>query len=62
MNQTEEMYLQYYVNKQQNNWVQLLLMTQFVYNSILNKITKKTSFFMNHKYHSEIVKEAKEKL
>ncbi len=60
MNQTEEMYLQHYINNQQNNWVQLLLTAQFVYNSVLNEIIKKTSFFKNYEYHLKIVWEARE--
>jgi len=41
------MYLQHYVNEQQDNWIQLLSIIQFVYNSILNKIMKKTLVRVN---------------
>jgi predicted NAD/FAD-binding protein len=44
MNQTIEMYLRHYVNKNQNNWVQLLLTAQFVYNNTQNETMKETSF------------------
>ena len=44
MNQTVETYLRHYINKNQNNWVQLLLMTQFVYNNTRNEIMSMTSF------------------
>ncbi len=54
MNQTVKMYLQHYVNAKQNNWVQLLLMTQFTYNNVWNKITEKTSFKVNYKYYLKI--------
>jgi len=44
MNQTVKMYLKYYINKNQNNWVQLLSTTQFVYNNTRNEIISTTSF------------------
>ena len=54
MNQTVKMYLWHYVNKKQNNWVQLLLMTQFMYNNVWNEIMRKTSFKVNYEYHLKI--------
>ncbi len=54
MNQTVKMYLWYYVNVKQNNWVQLLSMTQFMYNNAQNEITEKMSFKVNYKYHLKI--------
>jgi len=48
------MYLWHYVNIKQNNWVQLLLMTQFMYNNVWNKITEKTSFEVNYEYYLKI--------
>ncbi len=54
MNQTVKTYLQHYVNAKQDNWVQLLLMAQFVYNSVRNKITEKMLFIANYEYHSKI--------
>jgi len=54
MNQTVKMYLWHYVNIKQSNWVQLLLMTQFMYNNVWNEIMRKTSFKVNYEYHSEI--------
>ena len=47
-------YLCHYINQKQNNWVQLLLTAQYVYNNARNKITKITSFFANYKYHSKM--------
>jgi len=44
MNQTVKMYLRHYINENQNNWVQLLSMIQFVYNNTRNEITNITSF------------------
>ncbi len=37
MNQVVEMYLRHYVNKNQDNWVQLLSTTQFAYNNTQNE-------------------------
>ncbi len=54
MNQTVKMYLRHYINKNQNNWVQLLLMTQFVYNNTQHEITEETSFQANYEYNSKI--------
>jgi len=54
INQMIEMYLRHYINKNQNNWVQLLLMTQFVYNNTKNEIMKETPFWMNYRYNSKI--------
>ncbi len=44
MNQTVETYLRHYVNKNQNNWVQLLLTAQFAYNNTQNETTEETPF------------------
>jgi len=57
MNQTVETYLRHYVNKNQNNWVQLLLMTQFAYNNTQNKTTEETSFWANYEYNLKIWQE-----
>ena len=47
-NQTLETYLRYYVNKKQNNWVQLLPMAQLAYNDKLSQTTGLTPFFINY--------------
>jgi hypothetical protein len=45
MNESDsQMYLRHYINKNQNNWVQLLLTVQFVYNNTQNKNMKKHHF------------------
>jgi len=54
MNQTVEMYLRHYINKNQNNWVQLLLTAQFVYNNTQNKTTEETPFWANYEYNSKV--------
>ncbi len=57
MNQMVEMYLRHYINKNQNNWVQLLLMTQFAYNNTQNKTTKETPFWVNYEYNPKVWQE-----
>jgi len=57
MNQMIKMYLRHYINKNQNNWVQLLLMTQFVYNNTQNETTEETPFQANYEYNSKIWQE-----
>jgi len=54
MNQMIEMYLRHYVNRNQNNWVQLLSTAQFVYNNTQNETTEKTPFWVNYEYNSKI--------
>ena len=41
-------YLQYYVNYQQTNWVELLSVTQLVYNSAATETTEVSSFYANY--------------
>ncbi|CZS97185.1 uncharacterized protein RAG0_06338 [Rhynchosporium agropyri] len=50
MNQVVEAYLRCYINYQQNNWVELLLLAEFVYNSSTTEITKVILFFANYGY------------
>jgi len=57
MSQTVEMYLRHYVNKNQNNWVQLLLTAQFVYNNTQNKTMKETPFWANYEYNPKVWQE-----
>ena len=57
MNQTVETYLQHYVSKTQENWVQLLSTAQFVYNNARNEITEVTPFYMNYRYNLEVWRE-----
>jgi transposase InsO family protein len=44
MNQTVETYLRHYVNRNQDNWVQLLSTAQFAYNNTQNETTEKHHF------------------
>ena len=57
MNQTVETYLQHYVSKTQENWVQLLSTAQFVYNNARNEITEVTPFYVNYRYNLEVWRE-----
>ncbi len=57
MNQMVKMYLRHYVNKNQNNWVQLLSTAQFAYNNTQNKTTEETPFWANYKYNLKIWQE-----
>ncbi len=57
MNQMVETYLRHYVNRNQNNWVQLLLTAQFVYNNTQNETTKETPFWANYEYNPKVWQE-----
>jgi len=57
MNQMVETYLRHYVNKNQDNWVQLLLTAQFVYNNTQNEIMEETPFQANYEYNSKVWQE-----
>ena len=50
LNQTLEQYLRSYVNHQQDNWVQILPIAQFAYNSAMIEATKVSPFFANYGY------------
>src|SRR5260221_7672704 len=53
-NQVLEQYLRGYMNYQQDNWVTLLLMAKFAYNTAMNATTGVSPFFANKGYHLEI--------
>jgi len=57
MNQTVETYLRHYVNRNQNNWVQLLSTAQFAYNNTQNETTEETPFWANYKYNLKVWQE-----
>jgi hypothetical protein len=50
INQTMEAYLRCYVNYKQNNWVELLPLAQFAYNSAESDGTGVSPFFANYGY------------
>ena len=47
INQILKQYLRYYMNKTQNNWIELLFIIQLTFNFKISNTTKKTSFFAN---------------
>jgi len=57
MNQTVKTYLRHYVNRNQNNWVQLLLTAQFAYNNTQNETMKETPFWANYEYNPKVWQE-----
>jgi len=57
MNQTVETYLRHYVNRNQDNWVQLLLTAQFAYNNTQNETMGETPFWANYEYNSKVWQE-----
>jgi hypothetical protein len=50
MNQVVETYLRCYVNYEQNNWVPLLPIAQFSYNSSATETTQISLFKANYRY------------
>ncbi len=57
MNQTVETYLRHYVNRNQDNWVQLLSTAQFAYNNTQNETTEETPFRANYEYNPKVWRE-----
>ena len=53
-NQLMEVYLRYYVNVKQNNWVSLLPITQLAHNNKKSNTTGLTPFFANYGKHPEL--------
>ena len=56
MNQILEQYLRCYVNYEQNNWVELLPIAQFAYNSSDNEALGMSSFKANYGFDPEITR------
>src|SRR5882724_8958430 len=54
VNQILEQYLQVYVNHQQDNWVNLLPLAEFVYKNMLNSATMVTPFFANKGFNPKL--------
>ncbi|KAL2005341.1 hypothetical protein VTN00DRAFT_2552 [Thermoascus crustaceus] len=59
MNQTLEQYLRCYINYQQDNWVELLPMAQFAYNSAKNETTQESLFYANYGFEPSAYQEPK---
>ena len=53
-NQTLEQYLCVYCNYQQDNWSELLPLTEFAYNNAPSATTSVSPFFTNKRYHPNI--------
>ncbi len=58
MNQTLKQYLRCYINYRQNDWVQLLSVTQLTFNSTTTEVISMSSFFANYEFKSETLKES----
>ena len=56
MNQILKQYLRHYVNYRQINWVTLLSIAQFIYNTTCIDITKISSFYANYDYNSNMLR------
>jgi hypothetical protein len=54
MNQTLEQYLRIYCNYQQDNWAELLPISEFAYNNAPNATTGVSPFFANKGYHPNL--------
>ena len=54
MNQTLEQYLQIYCNYQQDNWAELLPLTEFSFNNSPSTTTGVSPFFANKGYHPDL--------
>ena len=52
-NQVIEAYLRSFVNKEQSDWVQLLLMAEYAYNNSVTTATGLTPFYANYGFHPE---------
>ena len=51
MNQTVEQYLRIYCNYQQDNWTNLLSLTEFAYNNAHQPMIDCSSFYANYGFH-----------
>src|SRR5882724_8479920 len=54
INQILEQYLRVYVNYQQDDWVNLLLLAEFAYNNTSHSATMVTPFFANKGFHPKL--------
>ncbi len=55
MNQNVELYICTFSNYSQDNWANLLLMTELVINNHNSAFTEVSSFFLFHKYHIKLL-------
>src|SRR3954453_2202561 len=59
LNQTLEQYLRFYVNYQQNNWVELLPVAQLAYNGTATSTTGVSPFYANYGFNPTVALEAR---
>ena len=57
MNQILKQYFRCYINYEQNNWVQFLLLVQYIYNSAISKTTGIILFYTNYGFKPDITRE-----
>ena len=57
LNQMLEQYLRCYLNYQQDNWVTLLPLAQFAYNSAKQETTQVSPFFANYSFEPELYRQ-----
>ena len=60
INQTLKQYLRCYINYRQNDWVQLLLITQLTFNNATTKVISVLSFFANYEFKLETLKKSRQ--
>jgi hypothetical protein len=60
LNQTLEQYLRFYVNYEQDNWVQLLSTAQMAYNATATSTTGVSPFYANYGFNPSTVPEPKQ--
>ena len=53
VNQSLEQYLRMFSNYEQNNWSELLLMAEFLYNNSITAVTGLSPFYANYEYYPE---------
>jgi hypothetical protein len=56
INETLEQYLRCYVDYQQDDWVRLLPVVQFAFNSAVSETTKVLPFYTNYSFEPEVYK------
>ena len=49
-------YFKYYINYRQNDWIQLLLIAQLIFNNAITKIISVSLFFANYEFESKTFK------
>ena len=60
-NNIMKQYFRFYINFEQNNWIKLLSIIEFVYNNVINAFTNTTFFETNQNYYSRMFFENNQK-